>query len=107
MEIVSKQARRLLQAMMKVRNNQDYIIHDEHPKLFEKDNVAMLELQKLNLIKGDYQGNVRITNDGLIYLRQYKTYIRQKWFTSFWVPLAVSIIGTTVTLMFEYYLLKK
>ncbi|MGF0086811.1 hypothetical protein [Streptococcus hyointestinalis] len=107
MEIVSKQARRLLHAMMKVRNNQDYIIHDEHPKLFEKDNVAMLELQKLNLIKGDYQGNVRITNDGLIYLRQYKTYIRQKWFTSFWVPLAVSIIGTTVTLMFEYYLLKK
>ncbi|WP_164683856.1 hypothetical protein [Streptococcus hyointestinalis] len=55
MEIVSKQARRLLQAMMKVRNNQDYIIHGDHPKLFEKDNVAMLELQKLNLIKGDYQ----------------------------------------------------
>lgn len=107
MEIVSKQARRLLQAMMKVRNNQDYVIHDKHPKLLEKDNVAMLELQKLNLIKGDYQGNFRITNDGLIYLRQYKTFIRQKWFTSFWVPLAVSIIGTTVTLMIEYYLLKK
>lgn len=107
MEIVSKQARRLLHAMMKVRNNQDYVIYDDHHKLFKKDNVAMLELQKLNLIKGDYQGNVRITNDGLIYLRQYKTYIRQTWFTSFWVPLAVSIIGTTVTLMIEYYLLKK
>lgn len=58
MEIVSKQARRLLQAMMKVRNNQDYIIHDKYPKLFEKDSIAMLELQKLNLIKEDYLGNI-------------------------------------------------
>lgn len=107
MEIVSKQARKLLQAMMKVRNDRDYVIYKDNQRLFEKDETATIELRNLKLIKEDYLGNFRITSEGLIYLRQYKTFIRQAWATSFWIPLAVSVIGTTITLIIENYLFKK
>lgn len=106
METVSKQARKLLKSLMKVRNEHDYVIYENHQQLIDSDKLAITELVELSFLKGDHAGNYRITNKGLIFLRQYKTFTRQVWLTSFWLPVAVSFITTVITLLVNYLIFK-
>jgi hypothetical protein len=106
METVSKQARKLLKSLMKVRNERDYVIYENHQQLIDSDKLAITELVELSFLKGDHAGNYRITNKGLIFLRQYKTFTRQVWLTSFWLPVAVSFITTVITLLVNYLIFK-
>ncbi|QBX24794.1 hypothetical protein [Streptococcus equinus] len=106
METVSKQARKLLKSLVKVRNERDYVIYENHHQLIDSDELAIAELIELSFLKGDHAGNYRITNKGLIFLRQYKTFTRQVWLTSFWLPIAVSFITTVITLLVNYLIFK-
>lgn len=106
METVSKQARKLLKSLMKVRNERDYVIYENHQQLIDSDKLAITELVELSFLKGDHAGNYRITNKGLIFLRQYKTFTRQVWLTSFWLPEGVSFITTVITLLVNYLIFK-
>ena len=106
METVSKQARKLLKSLMKVRNERDYVIYENHQQLIDSDKLAITELVEPSFLKGDHAGNYRITNKGLIFLRQYKTFTRQVWLTSFWLPVAVSFITTVITLLVNYLIFK-
>lgn len=106
METVSKQSRKLLKSLMKVRNERDYVIYENHQQLIDSDKLAITELVELSFLKGDHAGNYRITNKGLIFLRQYKTFTRQVWLTSFWLPVAVSFITTVITLLVNYLIFK-
>ena len=107
MEIVSKEARKLLKNMAKVANNFSYVIYQEHSKMIDKDILALRELVLLKFVKSDQEYNFRVTDEGLIFLRQYKSYIRQVCLTSFWIPLLVSMLGTAFTLTIKFWLFTK
>ena len=98
METVSKQARKLLKSLIKIKNEHDYVIYENHQQLIDSDKLAITELIELSLLKGDHAGNYRITDKGLIFLRQYKTFTHQTQLTSLWFPAVVSIATTLLTL---------
>lgn len=103
-ETVSKQARTLLKEMIEVKDEFNYVIYEDHSDLIEQDSLAVEELILLSFIEQDLANNFRITGKGLIFLQQYKTFSRQLWLTSFWIPLAVSVFGTAITLLIQNWL---
>lgn len=106
-ETVSKQARTLLKEMIEVKDEFNYVIYEDRSDLIEQDSLAIEELILLSFIEQDLANNFRITGKGLIFLRQYKTFSRHLWLTSFWIPLFVSVFGTVVTLMLQSWLFNK
>ena len=103
-ETVSKQARTLLKELIKVRDESNCVIYEDYSDLIERDPLATEELILLSFIEQDLANNFRITGKGLIFLRQYKTFSRQLWLTSFWIPLFVSVFGTAITLLIQSWL---
>lgn len=106
-ETVSKQARTLLKEMIEVKDDSNCVIYEDYSNLIEQDPLATEELISLSFIEQYLTNDFRITRRGLIFLRQYKTFSRQLWLTSFWIPLFVSVFGTVVTLMLQSWLFNK
>lgn len=103
-ETVSKQARTLLKKMIEVRDDSNCVIYEDYSELIEQDSLAIEELILLSFVEQDLACNLRITSRGLIFLQQYKTFSRQIWLTSFWLPLFVSVFGTAITLLVQNWL---
>lgn len=103
-ETVSKQARTLLKEMIEVRDDSNCVIYEDYSDLIEQDSLAVEELISLSFIEQYLTNDFRITGKGLIFLRQYKTFTRQLWLTSFWIPLFVSVFGTAITLLIQNWL---
>lgn len=103
-ETVSKQARTLLKELIKVRDESNCVIYEDYSDLIERDPLATEELISLSFIEQYLTNDFRITSRGLIFLQQYKTFSRQLWLTSFWIPLAVSVFGTSITLLIQNWL---
>ena len=103
-ETVSKQARALLKEMIEVRDDSNCVIYEDYSDLIEQDPLATEELISLSFIEQYLTNDFRITRKGLIFLRQYKTFSRQLWLTSFWIPLLVSVFGTAITLLIQNWL---
>lgn len=103
-ETVSKQARKLLKEMIKVKDDSNYVIYEDYSDLIERNQLATEELILLLFVEQDLACNLRITSRGLIFLQQYKTFSRQIWLTSFWLPLFVSVFGTAITLLIQNWL---
>lgn len=103
-ETVSKQARTLLKELIKVRDESNCVIYEDYSDLIERDPLATEELISLSFIEQYLTNDFRIASRGLIFLQQYKTFSRQLWLTSFWIPLAVSVFGTSITLLIQNWL---
>ncbi|MFQ6863898.1 MAG: hypothetical protein ACLRUB_06865 [Streptococcus sp.] len=103
-ETVSKQARTLLKEMIKVKDDSNCVIYEDYSDLIERDPLATEELISLSFIEQYLTNDFRITSRGLIFLQQYKTFSRQLWLTSFWIPLLVSVFGTAITLLIQNWL---
>nr|UWF89010.1 MAG: hypothetical protein [Bacteriophage sp.] len=103
-ETVSKQARTLLKELIKVRDESNCVIYEDYSDLIERDPLATEELISLSFIEQYLTNDFRITSRGLIFLQQYKTFSRQLWLTSFWIPLVVSVFGTSITLLIQNWL---
>nr|DAU36417.1 MAG TPA: hypothetical protein [Caudoviricetes sp.] len=103
-ETVSKQARTLLKEMIKVKGDSNCVIYEDYSDLIERNPLATEELILLSFVEQYLTNDFRITSRGLIFLQQYKTFSRQLWLTSFWIPLAVSVFGTSITLLIQNWL---
>lgn len=103
-ETVSKQARTLLKKMIEVRDDSNCVIYEDYSDLIEQDPLATEELISLSFIEQYLTNDFRITSSGLIFLRQYKTFLCQLLLTSFWLPLFVSVLGTVATLLIQNWL---
>lgn len=103
-ETVSKQGRTLLKELIKVKDDSNCVIYEDYSDLIERDPLATEELISLSFIEQYLTNDFRITSRGLIFLQQYKTFSRQLWLTSFWIPLLVSVFGTAITLLIQNWL---
>ena len=55
METVSKQARKLLKSLIKIKNEHDYVIYKNHQQLIDSDKLAITELIELSFLKATMQ----------------------------------------------------
>ena len=106
MENLSKEARQLLNQFLKIRtsNELERIYHQEHQQLIDSNYVFVQELCDKGLVAQDRSGDVGLTIKGLYYMPEYKAFVRQTFLTSLWLPLIVSIIGTALTLLVNYWI---
>lgn len=109
MEILSKEARELLKKFVELRkeNARGRIYYQDNQELLDNNRVFVQELCDKGLCVKDVSGDVGLTDKGLYYLPEYDAFIRQTFLTSLWLPLAVSVFGTALTLFVNYFLINR
>ncbi|HEM3628089.1 TPA: hypothetical protein U1C40_000055 [Streptococcus suis] len=96
-ELVSKPSRKLLNKLVKHKDNSHTVLHKENPKITNVDNIWLEELIVNKLVWQDNALNVIITKTGLTYKERRKAYFSDIMLTSFWLPILVSIVVSLLT----------
>lgn len=109
MEVLSNKAHCLIKTFIKIRksNKRGRIYYKDNKELIDNNDIFIQELCDKGLCVKDVSGDVGLTDKGLYYLPEYNAFIRQTFLTSLWLPLAVSVFGTALTLFVNYFLINR
>lgn len=108
MIIISRKARKLLKALLDIRNSQESprIKPEQYEKLIDEQGEPLGELVYHKLVVQDIARDIAVTDEGVYFYQAYKEHNRYLWLTSFWFPLAVAFVTTAITLAVNFLFFK-
>lgn len=108
MIIISRKARKLLKSLLDIRKSQESprIKPEQYEKLIDEQGEPLGELIHHKLVVQDIVHDIAVTDEGIYFYQASKEHNRYLWLTSFWFPLAVAFVTTTITLAINFLFFK-